>query len=77
MCAIYCADSVGHDLRHFCKITAVTFTFRSSSAIVQFVKPNLLGGPPVNAKPVAMRACYTYTEAVTQSASKFAAKLKV
>ena len=75
--AIYCAVFVGHELRLFCKATAVTFVFRFSSAIVHFVNPNLSGGPPANAKSVLMNAFYTYTDAVTQSASKFGAELKV
>ena len=45
--------------------------------MVQFVNPNLSGGPPANAKSVLMSAFYTYTDAVTQSASNFGAKLKV
>ena len=56
ICAFYCAVSVGHELRHFCKTTAVTFIFRFSSAIVHFVKPNLSGGPLASAKPVVMSA---------------------
>ena len=57
--AIYCAVSVGHELQHFSKTTAVTFIFRFSSAIVHFVEPNLSDGPPANAKPVVMSAFYT------------------
>ena len=65
--AIYCAVSVGHELRPFRKTTAVTFVFRFSSAIVHFVKPNLSGGRPSNAKFVVKSAFYSYTDAVTQS----------
>ena len=75
--AIYCAVYVGHELRQFCKTTAVTFNFRFSSVILHFVKPYLSDGPPASAKPVVMSAFYTYTDAVTQSASNFGAKLKV
>ena len=75
--ALYCVVSVGHELRPFCKTTAVTFVFRFLSAIVHFVKPNLSGGLPANAKSVLMSAFYTYTDAVAQSASNFGAKLKV
>ena len=74
--AIYCAVSV-HELRPFRKTTAVTFVFRFSSAIVHFVKPNLSGGRPSNAKSVVESVFYSYTDAVTQSASNFGAKLKV
>ena len=56
--AVYCAVSVVHELRHFCKTTAVTFYFRFSSAIVHFVKPSLSGGTPANAEPVVMKAFY-------------------
>ena len=75
--AIYCADSVGQELRPFCKTTAVTFVFRFLSAIVHFVEPNLSGGPPANAKSVLVSAFYSYTDSVTRSASNFGAKLKV
>ena len=75
--ALYCAVSVGHELRPFRKTTAVTFVFRFSRAIVHFLKPNLSGGCPSNAKSVVMSAFYSYTDAVTQSASNFGAKLKV
>ena len=64
--AIYFAVSVGHELRHFCKTTAVTFIFRFSSPIVHFIKPNISGGPPATAKLVVMSAVYTYTDAVTK-----------
>ena len=53
--ASYRAVSVGHEL---CKITAVTFIFCFSSAIVRFVKPNLSGGPLVSATLVVMSAFY-------------------
>ena len=66
---IYCAVSVGHELRPFCKTTAVTFVFRFLSAIVHFVKPKVPGGPAANAKSVLMNAFYTYTDAVAQTAS--------
>ena len=75
--AIYCAVSVGHELRSFWKATAFTFVFRFLSAIVHFVEPNLSGGPPANAKSVLMSAFHIYTDAVIQSASIFGAKLKV
>ena len=68
---MYCAVSVGHELRPFCKTTAVTFVFRLLSAIVHFVEPNLSGGPPANAKFVLMSAFYSYTDSVTQIASNF------
>ena len=75
--AIYCAVFVGHELRPFCKTTAVTFVFRFLSAIVHFVEPTLSGGPPANTKPVLMSAFHSYTDSVTQSASDFGAKLIV
>ena len=51
--------------------------FRFLSTIVLFVKPDQSGGPLANAKPVVMSAFYTYTDAITQSAKNFGAKLKV
>ena len=68
-------NTVGHELQHFSKTTAVTSTFGFSSAIVQFVKPNLSGGPQTSAKVVVMSAFFT--NAVKWSARNFAAKLKV
>ena len=70
MCSFCC-----HELLHFGKTTAVTFTFRLSSAIVRFVKPNLSGGPQTSAKIVVMSAFYT--DAVKKSARYFGAKLKL
>ena len=75
--AIYCAVHVGHELRHFCKTTAVTFILSFSSAIVLFVKLKLSGGPLANTKPVVKSGFYNYTERVTQSVSNFGAELKV
>ena len=58
---MYCTVSVGHELRPFCKTTAVPFVFCFLSAIVHFVKPNISDGPPANAKPVLMSAFYRST----------------
>ena len=57
--AIFCAVSVGHEPRQFCKITAITFTLRYTSAIVHFVQPNLSGRTEVDANPVVMCAFHT------------------
>ena len=73
--ANYCAVSVGHELQHFSKTTAVNFSFRFSSAIVHFVKPNLSSGPQTSAKPVVMSAFDT--DAVQLNARNFGANLKV
>ena len=51
--------------------------FRFSSAIVHFVKPNLSGAPPANAKPVVMSAFYICSDSVTRTASNYGAILKV
>ena len=75
--AIYCANSVGQELRRYCKTTAVTFIFRLSSAIVHLLEPNLSGGSPAKAKPVVMSTFYICTDSLTQSASNFSAKVKV
>ena len=42
---------------------------------MHFVERNLSDGPPAGAKPVVI--CALYTDAVTQSASDFGAKLKI
>ena len=62
--AIHYGVSVSHELRHFCKTTAVTFTFQFSSAVVQFVQPNLSGGPQADANLVVI--CAFYTDAIAK-----------
>ena len=62
--ATHCAVSVCRELRHFCKTTAVTFTFHFSSAIVHYVQLNLSGGTQVDANLFVMYAFYT--DAITK-----------
>ena len=72
--AIFCAVSVGHELRQFCKTTAITFTLHYSNAIVHFVQPNLSGRTEVDAYPVVM--CAFQTDAVKLSAGNFGCEIK-